>query len=120
MDIEPGYESLAAVLQAALDQAQKGKGVERHANGKAFEDQPILSIQDLVGPGYALGQAIKKAQESQRLPMPQAERDLLGAINYLAAVVLYRRRMDKPQVKTIGPEVQAFFLDGIDYGHGAL
>ena len=120
MNIEPGYESLATVLQAALDHAQTGKGRERHANGKTFEGQPILTIQELVGPGYALGQAIKKAQESQRLPMPQAEADLLGAINYLAAVILYRRRMDKPQVQTIGPESRAFFLDGIDYGQGAL
>jgi hypothetical protein len=65
--VKTGYESLAAVLAAALEQAQSGKGKERHASGQAFDQQPIMTIGDMVGPGYQLGQAIKKLHESQRL-----------------------------------------------------
>lgn len=89
--IEGGYEPLADVLKAALDQAQSGKGKERHATGKPFLQQPIMQLRRMVGSGYTLGQAMKKAQEAQRLPAEQAEIDLLGAINYLAAEVLARR-----------------------------
>ncbi len=89
--VMPGYGELASVLQAALNQAQSGKGKERHATDKPFTQQPIMQIRRMVGSGYTLGQAMKKAQESQRLPADQAEVDLLGAINYLAAEVLARR-----------------------------
>lgn len=84
------YSELARVLNAAYDQAAKGKGAERHATDKRFEDQPIMAIQELVGPGFALGQAIKKIQESQRMDAQAAQRELLGAINYLAAAYLQR------------------------------
>lgn len=88
MKIKPGYHALAAVLQMALDQAQEGKGALRHANGQPFLSQPIMEIGRMVGNGYQLGQAMKKAQESTRLPWPAAQRELLGAINYLAAAYL--------------------------------
>ena len=38
---EPGYESLAQVLQEAYDQAARGKGAERHANDLPFDQQPM-------------------------------------------------------------------------------
>ena len=41
--VYPGYQPLANVLQAALDQAQAGKGNQRHANGKPFLEQPIIT-----------------------------------------------------------------------------
>lgn len=88
MNIKPGYHPLAAVLQMALNQAQEGKGAVRHANGQPFLSQPIMEIGRMVGNGYQLGQAMKKAQESTRLPWPAAQRELLGAINYLAAAYL--------------------------------
>ena len=92
MNREPvakGYEPLGGILDAALHQAQAGKGKERHANGKPFLQQPIMEIGRMVGPGYATGQAMKKAQESARLPTREAQvRELLGAINYLAAAAL--------------------------------
>ena len=47
MDV-PGYEDLAAVLTAAFDQAARGKGKERHANGRAFTDQPIFEINRML------------------------------------------------------------------------
>lgn len=87
--VEPGYEPLADILDAALDQAQRGKGKERHANDRQFIQQPIMEIGRMVGPGFAIGQAIKKGQEATRLSSGSAQvRELLGAINYLAAAVL--------------------------------
>jgi len=89
MKVEPGYEALAAVLTEALDQAQHGKGKERHATDKPFIEQPIMVIGDLVGEGFQLGQAIKKLQESQRMIDPKmAIKERLGAINYIAASIL--------------------------------
>lgn len=87
----PGYESLAAVLQRALDQAQAGKGAERHACGAPFDRQPMQTISQLVGSADGLiYQAIKKAQESQRLPEGRDIAELLGAINYLAGAIIYK------------------------------
>ena len=87
-----GYESLARVLDEALEQAQRGKGAVRHASpGDAFVDQPIVLICELLGAGgisFALGQAVKKTLESTRLFEAHARAELLGAINYLAAAVL--------------------------------
>lgn len=90
------YAELARVLNAAYDQAAKGKGADRHSSGQRFEDQPIMTIQELVGPGFALGQAIKKVQESQRMDAQAAQRELLGAINYLAAAYLHREEDGGP------------------------
>ena len=41
--IIPGYEPLARILQAALDQAQCGKGKRLHANDSPFLEQPIIT-----------------------------------------------------------------------------
>lgn len=85
----PGYELLADVLMKAYLQASEGKGRDRHAgeDEKAFADQPIMTIQQMVGPGFTLGQAIKKIEESQRLSLDAACAELLGAIIYIAAAV---------------------------------
>ncbi len=50
--------------------------------------------EDLDSEDFAIGQAIKKALESRRLPIKAGERDLLGAINYLAGAILARRRRE--------------------------
>jgi len=83
------YRSLFLVLNDALEQAQSGKGEERHGNGLLFTEQPALTITRAVGLGFPLGQAMKKIQESQRMDTDAAKRELLGAINYLAAAVLF-------------------------------
>ena len=90
----PGYESLASALDAALAQAQAGKGKERHAGeGEAFHDQQIVQLGEWMDSGgFAVGQACKKALESTRLPYERARNELLGAINYLAAEVI---RLDR-------------------------
>ena len=87
--IREGYESLGLALGAALAQASRGKGAERHAEkGEAFSDQLIMSIPRRLGEGgecFCLGQALKKICESRRLAPAPARAELLGAINYIAA-----------------------------------
>jgi hypothetical protein len=83
-----GYAMLYNVLSRAYQQAAVGKGAERHGNGKAFEDQPMQDLIRLYGPGFALGQAAKKAQESQRMDKDAAVRELLGSIVYIAGTII--------------------------------
>lgn len=85
------YDPLRNVLDEAYSQAAVGKGAKRHAGGKPFIEQPIMRIQDMVGPGFALGQAIKKIDESQGLDADAAERELLGAIVYIAGAIIRQR-----------------------------
>jgi hypothetical protein len=98
MNILPGYERLAEVLQNALDQAQSGKGKERHACGEPFEQQEICHNTRAVGFGYPLGQARKKAREAKRLLETRGKdaaiAECLGAINYLAAAVIVMDEQD--------------------------
>lgn len=89
MTVPEGYESLAKVLVAAVVQAALGKGAERHADGKPFDEQPMQRLLDLYGQGYAFGQAGKKMEESLRLPHKKALDELLGAIVYIAGAVIY-------------------------------
>jgi hypothetical protein len=86
------YASLSNVLRRAYDQASDGKGSERHGQNLPFTKQPMQLIQDLIGEGFALGQAIKKIQESQRLPHDAAIRELLGAINYIAGAIIHKEK----------------------------
>lgn len=87
-----GYEDLAAVLDAALQQAAVGKGAERHAGGQPFDAQPMAEISRMVGIGFPAGQMMKKAQEAvgmaARGDTGAAIRELLGAINYAAGAVI--------------------------------
>lgn len=82
-------EDLKTVLDRAHAQAATGKGNNRHANGEdQFIDQLIGKIPSMVGLGFNRGQAIKKIVESQRLQKDHAINELLGAINYIASVIL--------------------------------
>jgi hypothetical protein len=89
---DPEYAELTRALDAALAQAASGKGKERHANGRTFDRQPIMEIARMVGPGYQIGQAMKKGQEAMgmqsRGETERARAELLGAINYMAAAWL--------------------------------
>ena len=88
------YVSLDGVLKEAREQSSSGKGKARHADeGEAFEDQPIIWIERYFS-SYQLGQAVKKIHESQRLKTDQAVQELLGAINYIAARIIFLRKED--------------------------
>jgi len=87
------YASLSNVLRRAYDQASSGKGQERHGQDLPFTKQPMQLIQDLCGEGFALGQAMKKMQESQRLAHDAAIRELLGAINYIAGAIIHKEKL---------------------------
>lgn len=90
------YQSLKDVLAEAVTQASQGKGSERHdPNGEAFEDQQIVQFGEWMGSNhFNVGQACKKSIESCRLPPDRARKELLGAINYLAAAVLVLDRKE--------------------------
>lgn len=89
------YETLSTILDAAFDHAATGKGKERHARDLPFDKQPMLETTRLVGPGFPLGQAIKKAGEAagmiEREEYDAAVAECLGAINYLAGAVAWVR-----------------------------
>ena len=77
------YAALQSVLDEAFLQSAEGKGNARHANDKPFDKQPILEIGRMVGPGFAAGQIMKKAQEAigmaARGETEAAANELLGA-----------------------------------------
>ena len=100
--VQPGYERLAGVLQDALDQAQAGKGKERHAgDGEAFHNQQIVQLCEWMGTNHGdVFQASKKAIESTRLPYPRSRAELLGAINYLAAGVIVLDEIERRAEET--------------------
>jgi hypothetical protein len=93
-EIDVRYASLHRVLMLALEQASSGKGAERHGQDKPFDAQPMLEIGRMVGAGFCLGQAMKKAQEASRMDRAAAKRELLGAINYLAGAYLLLEEND--------------------------
>jgi len=105
----PDYFPLETVLCAAYAQAEGGKGVDRHAMGDPFMEQPILTIGRLLksadGEVY---QAIKKMREglqmAKRGKHDAAIKEFLGAINYAAAaaILLAEERLEKIQVETDG------------------
>lgn len=88
----PGYEQLAAVLQAAFDQAANGKGAERHANDLPFHEQRMQGISGLLNTDGGMAyQVCKKILEARDMPHAARERELLGAIVYTAGMIIYHR-----------------------------
>lgn len=100
-----GYENLKRVLDLAYEQSAGGKGTERHAGGRRFNDQPIFKIADLVGVGFQTGQAIKKIQEAvgmmERGQHDAAQREFLGAIVYTAAAFLTSEKLKPNEFQEI-------------------
>lgn len=87
------YVALGKVFQECFNQAALGKGAERHTDGsESFTEQFICEGQRLVGIGFGLGQALKKALEANRFAAggnrTAAVHELRGAINYLAATII--------------------------------
>ena len=66
-------------------------------------------ISKLLDDNHGLAfQAIKKIQESLRLSPDRAERELLGAINYIAGMIIFLRARAKTQAK---PKTDPFDMD---------
>ena len=87
------FSELREVLDAAYEQAASGKGDERHGHGAPLEAQPVFRLMRDHGIGFATGQASKKAVEALSMDDPEAaERELLGAIVYLAFAILEIRK----------------------------
>ena len=102
------YFSLKTVLREAIEQAESGKGKERHAEaGEPFERQIICEVARRVGLGYPLGQAVKKIYESQRLGGVKGMDELLGAINYVAAAYIVMQERVKAEYEKEHDEFSA-------------
>lgn len=91
------YQSLCDVLFGALHQAAYGKGRERHANDEPFESQRMQVISDQVGSVSGMAyQVVKKVTEALNMPtVEQQERELYGAINYTAGMLIWLKRHDE-------------------------
>jgi hypothetical protein len=90
MNIEPGYEVLAAVMQKALDRCQGDKGRERHANELPFHEQPI--VRHTFTEDASLFQCYKKALEVPKIKakygIEAAQKEVLDIMAYAAAAFL--------------------------------
>jgi len=106
--VPDNYTTLRTILDAAFGHAATGKGKERHARDLPFDDQPLLTTTRLVGPGFPLGQAIKKAGEAagmiERSEYDAAEAECLGAINYLAGAVAWMREQKNEPSNKAAPQ----------------
>lgn len=93
MNDNPHYKSLRKVLEAAYQQAESGKGNERHARGNPFEEQHMQTISQLLDTDRGMAfQAIKKLTEGLDMKDANArKRELLGAINYIAGIIIYNQ-----------------------------
>jgi len=91
------------ILDLVSNQVFNGKGLERHGHGLELKEQPWKIISDNVGPGFVIGQAIKKLMElktfsdNSLLPIEQRtknfeafKREALGAIVYTVMSIMYR------------------------------
>lgn len=97
--VRKGYTGLLNILVEALNQAQQGKGAERHNLGGdlPFEKQRMQSISELVGSVDGMSyQACKKITEGVNLPtLDRQVAELLGAINYIAGMIVFLRNKAK-------------------------
>lgn len=85
---------LMPIFYAAVEQAMKGKGSERHGTTEDFLQQPIFWIGHATGPRGPLYQVMKKAHEAVycyekgTFDHEAAVKELLGALVYLASIVI--------------------------------
>lgn len=114
LEVNEGYECLVDVLQKSLNQAQAGKGIQRHVSAHTnFENQKIMQGARACGLGGMSYQVYKKATEAQR----QAEEgdyngaysNLKGVIVYAAAQFLRTKEMEVENYKSPNPEKHLYF-----------
>lgn len=83
---------LQEVFSDAVAQAVSGKGEQKHGLGKGFYDQQWVDVTKRHGLGFLTGQAVKKINEAVTIPsMEMWEREMLGALNYIAMAVIFKR-----------------------------
>ena len=96
VEVPEGYADLLEVLIGAFEQASAGKGKERHASNLPFIEQPMQTLSDALQDDAGMAfQAMKKIRESRGLSLDAAIRELHGAINYAAGMVLWRQKRGK-------------------------
>lgn len=99
-ETDHGLLEFQDILGQALEQVTAGKGNERHGNGADLYQQPWMAIACTAGNGFLTGQAIKKAMEAAAsINKPgytgaRFEREVLGAIAYLAFAIMHQRSAD--------------------------
>lgn len=91
------YATLRTILDEALTRASEGKGKDRHANGKPFDEQPIVTLNLSLGSQDGpLFQIMKKCQEASKFyasgERERAENELLDCIVYAAGAVITGRK----------------------------
>jgi hypothetical protein len=84
---DPKFGPYRHQLMRAYKMVAEGKGQQRHGAGRAWNDQPIITISRAVGEGFPIGQAMKKLEESTRMVPEAAVLELLGSIGYICAAV---------------------------------
>ena len=82
---------LRAIYSLAIEQITHGKGVRHGGDATPFLQQPWLDLADTYGVGFLYGQSAKKAREAMGKGGEARERELLGALNYLAMGILYEQ-----------------------------
>lgn len=104
LSIEPDDPDSWPLVECALEtlrQVTRGKGRERHQRGRDFVDQPILVIPALLGGVVGLGgllyQAMKKCEESVKLPHERMIAELRGSAIYTLAAVMHIERNLRPE-----------------------
>ncbi|GAH80753.1 unnamed protein product, partial [marine sediment metagenome] len=90
------YEKLTEVFDLAMSRIT-GKGDSMHGDDNPIEKQLICNVTRKLGLAFPLGQCTKKVYESQRLEKDLAIKELLDAINYLAAAVIVLKEYCKEE-----------------------
>lgn len=92
---DPLQHPMYPVVMAAIEQAMFGKG-KRHGGAETpWLEQPIFHYAKMHGRGFLTGQAAKKLEEAATTRAGTAfETEVLGAIVYACAAIVYERMLD--------------------------
>lgn len=86
------YDSLKDTFEQAVIRASKGKGLERHATDKPFEEQAIVTEGEILGILPHIYQIRKKALEILRMDNTRGMLETLDIINYAAAMYIILKK----------------------------
>jgi hypothetical protein len=102
------YEDLERFFREAFAQGTEGKGDERHAVGRAFDDQPIVRFAEY---DHLTGQAMKKLDEAFHLAargqVEKAIHELKGVMFYAGVrALLWSKKLPAPEPGRLSVEEQ--------------